>query len=78
MSSSVYYGCGCRFEQDGVAVGVQPCQRHREVPFVQLALEALKDAQSRLVVAVRDAHEELSPLQVEQEERAASADGRGR
>ena len=78
MSQSVSYGCGCRFTQEGPAIEVKPCSRHRQIEVVQRALTALEQKKSELVQALAKAHEDLPPLQIEQEERQASGGERWR
>ena len=81
MSSSVAYACGCQFHLPrgvGGPVSVLPCSRHRQLGLVSAALGAVERAQEQLAVALKKAHEELPPMQIEQEERQASGDDRWR
>lgn len=74
MSAHVYLACGCTSSQPvggGGPVEVRPCSRHRELGVVRLALDTVAKAQEELRLALRKAHEELPPLQIEQEERGA-------
>ena len=71
MTGAVTYACGCRFMKEGPAVEVRPCSRHRQNEVVRRAL-------AELVQALAEAHEDLPPLQIEQEERQASGGERWR
>jgi hypothetical protein len=66
MSGTVVYQCGCSLTRDvkngGVLLQALPCARHRGFPRVHEALGHLQRA-------LADAHGELPPLQIEQEER---------
>ena len=71
MTSPKMWPCGCirrvGHHTSGDFEMVQPCDHHRCHPKVQAAFQAMS-------TAVNDAHADLPPLQIEQEERAASGE----
>lgn len=76
MSKMVRYVCGCSVATEAglSSVEVRPCEHHRRNGAVQQALEAYEQVQLRLRRAVAEAHEDVPPLLIEQEERRASGD----
>lgn len=65
MSATIGYPCGCSFTRDMFShlnTHVLTCSRHRKHPRVQQALDALRSA-------VSEAHNDVSPMEVAQEER---------
>lgn len=63
---SVVFGCGCSVTSDMYShqlVSVTPCSRHRRHEAVAKAIEGLREA-------MRVAHADVSPMQIEQEERS--------
>lgn len=72
MSHHRNHSCGCRVETRQIGVVgdvlcIRPCARHLGNDNVQGAMQALDQALVK-------AHAELPPMQIEQEERAASGD----
>lgn len=81
MSAAVYFACGCSSHQPivgGDPVEVRLCVRHKKLDVVKAALVGLAQAQDELRKAFCKAHDELPPMQIEQEERQASGDDRWR
>lgn len=71
-TAAAHYGCGCSTTMTmggGPIVSVQVCQRHREHACVKAALEAQQRALRELGAAMRLAHNDVSPLEIEQAER---------
>lgn len=70
MPGSFHQRCGCSHTMsDGRLTAVHVCSRHGQDERVQAALRAQHTALLALAEAVRQAHADVSPLQVEQEER---------
>lgn len=81
MSAAAYFACGCSSQQPmggGGPVEVRLCERHRKLDVVKLALASMEQAREQLRIAFCKTHEDLPPLQIEQEERQASGDDRWR
>ena len=74
MSSGVNYGCGCASSRSGEINTIRPCAVHRQHPAFQAALQAQERACQQMRAAMVAAHNDVSPMQIEQAERAASGE----
>lgn len=77
---AIRYVCGCSVATEAglSSVEVRPCAHHRRYAAVEQALEAYEQAQLRLRKAVAEAHLDVPPLLIEQEERKAAGEDRYR
>ena len=74
---TVYFACGCSVTREmggGPILQVRVCSEHRKNTDVQNALGAQQAAVEALSQAMKSAHNDVSPMEIEQAARAASGE----